>query len=205
MTEQLKNMGCSYDWRRRITTCHPSYYRWNQWFFLKLYEKGLAYRAESPINWCPSCRTVLANEQVIEGGHCWRCGSEVTKRKLEQWFFATTKYAQELLDSLDDLPGWPENVKIMQRNWIGRSEGVRLKFEVPELEETLETFTTRGRYHIWSDLYRPFSGASFGVKDHGLEPPQDAVGSFVKGHKHERHICALARDGEGRRFTGFTR
>lgn len=204
MTEQLKNMGCSYDWRRRITTCHPSYYRWNQWFFLKLYEKGLAYRAESPINWCPSCRTVLANEQVIEGGHCWRCGSEVTKRKLEQWFFATTKYAQELLDSLDDLPGWPENVKIMQRNWIGRSEGVRLKFEVPELEETLETFTTRvdtifGVTYIALSPEHPLVS-----KIMALSPHEDAVGSFVQRVTNTNVTSARLQETEKEGvFTGF--
>jgi len=143
MTSQLKSMGCSYDWRRRVETCNPSYYRWNQWIFLKLLEKGLAYRKKAPVNWCESCQTVLANEQVINDGHCWRCGTKVTKRNLEQWFLKITDYAQELLDSLDDLNGWPERVKVMQNNWIGRSEGARLSFSVPDLEYSLETFTTR--------------------------------------------------------------
>jgi leucyl-tRNA synthetase len=203
MTAQLKSMGCSYDWRRRIATCHPDYYRWNQWFFLKFYEEGLAYRAEAPINWCPSCKTVLANEQVIEGGHCWRCGSEVTKKKLKQWFLSITKYAQELLDSLEDLPGWPEKVKIMQRNWIGRSEGVKLKFDVPELEETLETFTTR-------------IDTIFGVTYIALSPEHPLVPKILSScadrKKLESFIEAFAATNAGSRiqdtekegvFTGF--
>ena len=143
MTTQLKSMGCSYDWRRRVETCSADYYRWTQWIFLLFLKNGLAYRKHAPVNWCESCQTVLANEQVIDGGHCWRCGSLVTKRKLEQWFLNITRYAQELLDSLGDLPGWPEKVKLMQRNWIGRSEGVRLSFPVDGMETSLETFTTR--------------------------------------------------------------
>jgi len=143
MTEQLKSMGCSYDWRRRIETCNPDYYRWNQWIFLKFLEKGLAYRKKAPVNWCESCQTVLANEQVINDGHCWRCNTKVTKKNLEQWFLKITDYAQELLDSLEDLEGWPERVKIMQKNWIGRSEGARLSFRIPALDYSLETFTTR--------------------------------------------------------------
>ncbi|HBG14459.1 MAG TPA: leucine--tRNA ligase, partial [Synergistaceae bacterium] len=128
MTDQLKRMGCSYDWRRRVETCNPNYYHWTQWLFLQFHKKGLAYRKTAPVNWCESCGTVLANEQVINDGHCWRCATPVVKKNLEQWFLRITDYAQELLDSLDDLPGWPERVKLMQRNWIGRSEGVRLRF-----------------------------------------------------------------------------
>ncbi|HAA47858.1 MAG TPA: leucine--tRNA ligase [Synergistaceae bacterium] len=143
MTTQLKRMGCSYDWRRRVETCNPDYYRWTQWLFLQFYHKGLAYRKKAPVNWCESCKTVLANEQVINEGHCWRCGTSVIKRNLEQWFLRITDYAQELLDSLDDLPGWPERVKLMQRNWIGRSEGVRLSFCVEGHDISIETFTTR--------------------------------------------------------------
>lgn len=143
MTEQLKRMGCSYDWRRRVETCNPDYYKWTQWIFLKFLEKGLAYRSKAPVNWCESCQTVLANEQVINDGHCWRCGTPVVKRNLEQWFLRITDYAQELLDCLDDLEGWPERVRIMQRNWIGRSEGARLSFKVEGMDYELETFTTR--------------------------------------------------------------
>ena len=143
MTSQLKSMGCSYDWRRRVESCSPDYYRWTQYLFLLFLKNGLAYRKHAPVNWCESCQTVLANEQVIDGGHCWRCGTLVTKRKLEQWFLNITRYAQELLDSLDELPGWPEKVKLMQRNWIGRSEGVRLVFPVEGMATGIETFTTR--------------------------------------------------------------
>jgi len=143
MTKQLKSMGCSYDWRRRVETCNPDYYRWTQWLFLQFYKKGLAYKKKAPVNWCESCSTVLANEQVINDGHCWRCGTPVIKKNLEQWFLKITDYAQELLDSLDELDGWPERVKIMQRNWIGRSEGVRLSFKVSGKDIDIETFTTR--------------------------------------------------------------
>lgn len=143
MTKQLKRMGCSYDWRRRVETCNPNYYRWNQWFFLQLLRRGLAYRKSAPVNWCTSCNTVLANEQVVNDGHCWRCDTPVVKRNLEQWFLKITDYAQELLDDLDNLPGWPERVKIMQRNWIGRSEGARLAFTETTTGEVIETFTTR--------------------------------------------------------------
>ena len=142
MRKQLKNLGFSYDWDREIATCFPEYYKWNQWFFLKMYEKGLAYRSKRSVNWCPSCRTVLANEQA-EGGKCWRCDSEVEQKELEQWFIRITDYADRLLNNLDKLEGWPENVKEMQRNWIGRSEGSIIKFKVKGLEKDLEVFTTR--------------------------------------------------------------
>ncbi|MDR1732944.1 MAG: leucine--tRNA ligase [Synergistaceae bacterium] len=143
MTSQLKRMGYSYDWRRRVETCNPKYYRWNQWIFLQMYKKGLVYRKTAPVNWCETCGTVLANEQVVNGA-CWRCETPVGRKNLEQWFIRITNYAQELLDDIDaSLSGWPERVRIMQRNWIGRSEGARLSFHVPELEYTIEAFTTR--------------------------------------------------------------
>ncbi len=126
MEKQLKEMGASYDWDYELATCMPDYYRWNQWIFLKLLEKGLAYRKNAPVNWCPKCSTVLANEQVVDGA-CERCGTEVTKKNMTQWFFAITKYAQELLDCLPDLD-WPEKTKKIQTNWIGRSEGSQLSF-----------------------------------------------------------------------------
>jgi leucyl-tRNA synthetase len=143
MIEQLKSMGCSYDWRRVVKTCLPEYYRWSQWFFLKMYERGLAYRKHAPVNWCETCGTVLANEQVIGDGVCWRCETPVVKKGLEQWFLRITDYAQELLDYLDKLTGWPERVLTMQRNWIGRSEGVRFNIEIAETGLSLEAFTTR--------------------------------------------------------------
>ena len=143
MRRQLRSMGAIYDWGREIVTCDPGYYKWNQWLFLQLYKAGLAYRAYAPANWCPSCNTVLANEQVLDG-HCERCGTVVTRRELNQWFFRITKYADELLDhsQLD----WPEKINIMQTNWIGRSEGVEIEFDISEYgleEKTLKTFTTR--------------------------------------------------------------
>ncbi|MBN2380824.1 leucine--tRNA ligase [candidate division WOR-3 bacterium] len=142
-TETIKKLGISYDWSREVRTCNPDYYRWTQWLFLKLYEKDLAYRDTGLVNWCPSCNTVLANEQVISG-KCWRCDSEVEKRELVQWYFKITDYAQRLLDNLDKLPEWPEPIKIMQRNWIGRSEGAELVFELEDdAEVKLPIFTTR--------------------------------------------------------------
>ena len=123
----MKRMGFSYDLDRMVKTCSPDYYRWGQWIFEKLWEKGLVYRKKNPVNWCPNCKTVLANEQVTEG-KCWRCGTEPEKRDLEQWYFKITEYSQELLDDLEKLPGWPERVKQMQANWIGRSEGAEVDF-----------------------------------------------------------------------------
>ena len=127
MKGQLQRIGISYAWEREIATCLPDYYHWNQWLFLKMLERDLAFRKRSNVNWCPSCNTVLANEQVVDGG-CWRCGTPVTTRELEQWFFRITHYADELLEAADRLPGWPDKVLTMQRNWIGRSEGARVTF-----------------------------------------------------------------------------
>jgi leucyl-tRNA synthetase len=147
MKAQMKRLGFAYDWSREVTTCLPDYYRWNQWFFLKLYEKGLAYRKKSKVNWCPQCATVLANEQVV-GGNCWRHeDTPVEQRELEQWFLKITKYADELLRDLDKLPGWPDKVKIMQQNWIGRSEGTLVDFDlggtIGPAGSTITVFTTR--------------------------------------------------------------
>jgi leucyl-tRNA synthetase len=143
MKGQLQRLGISYAWAREIATCLPDYYKFNQWIFLKMFERGLAYRKRSTVNWCPSCNTVLANEQVIDGT-CWRCGTTVVARELEQWFFRITQYADELLKGLDTLTEWPEKVVVMQRNWIGRSEGARIKFPVAgETDRTIEIFTTR--------------------------------------------------------------
>ena len=142
MKIQLNRMGLSYDWEREVTTCSPEYYKWNQWFFLKMLERGLAYRKYSYVNWCPSCSTVLANEQVVDE-KCWRCESTVIQKKLEQWFFRITQYAEELLQSCDELSGWPERVVIMQKNWIGKGEGVEVDFPVEGINEQLKIFTTR--------------------------------------------------------------
>lgn len=140
--EQLKTMGCMYDWDAELMTCVPEYYKWNQWLFLKLYEKGLAYRKNAPVNWCPSCQTVLANEQVQNDGTCERCGTIVEQKNLTQWFFKITEYAEELLDGLDKID-WPDKTKIMQRNWIGKSIGAEIKFKVADGEDEFTVFTTR--------------------------------------------------------------
>lgn len=142
MTRQLKALGLSYDWDREVTTCKEDYYKWTQWFFELFYKRGLAVKKESAVNWCDTCNTVLANEQVIDG-KCWRCDHEVVKKDLSQWFFKITDYADELLKDLDLLPGWPERVKIMQHNWIGRSEGLEFSFEIPALNDTVAVYTTR--------------------------------------------------------------
>jgi leucyl-tRNA synthetase len=142
MKGQLQRLGISYGWGREIATCLPDYYKFNQWIFLKMFERGLAYRKRSTVNWCESCQTVLANEQVVDLA-CWRCGTVVTTRDLEQWFFRITAYADELLNGLDTLTDWPEKVVVMQRNWIGRSEGARLTFPVPGAPHGIEIFTTR--------------------------------------------------------------
>jgi leucyl-tRNA synthetase len=161
MKGQLQRLGISYAWEREIATCLPEYYRWNQWLFLKMLERDLAYRKRSTVNWCPSCQTVLANEQVVNGG-CWRCGTPVTTRELEQWFFRITHYSDELLDGMTELQSWPDKVLTMQRNWVGRSEGARVRFALAPLagsgtrdagsadpgsripdSDSIEVFTTR--------------------------------------------------------------
>lgn len=149
MKRQLRAWGVCYDWDREISACEPNYYKWTQWIFLQLYKKGLAYKAKAPVNWCPSCATVLANEMVVDG-RCERCETEVTEKHLEQWFFKTTAYAQRLLDDLQKLKGWPERVKTMQANWIGRSEGAELNFRLQPRSDgksdpcaNISCFTTR--------------------------------------------------------------
>ncbi len=150
MKGQLQRLGISYAWSREIATCLPDYYRWNQWLFIKMLERDLAYRRRSSVNWCPSCTTVLANEQVVDGG-CWRCGSPVESRNLEQWFLRITHYADDLLEAIDQLDQWPEKVLTMQRNWVGRSVGARIHFPIVGLDgttgsaeaDTIEVFTTR--------------------------------------------------------------
>lgn len=142
MTRQLKALGLSYDWDREVATCKENYYKWTQWFFELFYKRGLAVKKESAVNWCDTCNTVLANEQVIDG-KCWRCDHEVVKKDLSQWFFKITDYADELLKDLSLLEGWPERVKTMQRNWIGRSEGLEFTFEIPALNDKVAVYTTR--------------------------------------------------------------
>jgi leucyl-tRNA synthetase len=172
-------MGLSYDWDREVTTCLEDYYRWNQWFFLKMYEKGIAYKKRSYVNWCPSCNTVLANEQVEEGA-CWRCGSVVTFRELEQWFFRITAYAEELLASTDKLSGWPERVLAMQRNWIGKSTGVEVDFIVDGSGEKLTIFTTR-------------PDTLFGVTFMSIAPEHPMVEALIRGKQQADAVRAFCQ------------
>ncbi len=180
MRRQLKRMGFSYDWDREFATCTPEYYRWEQLFFLKMYEKGLAYREKTKVNWCEKCQTVLANEQVIEGC-CWRCDSPVVEKELYGWFFRITEYAQELLDDLDKLDGWPERVVAMQRNWIGRSEGALVRFPVEDADLSLDVFTTR-------------PDTLFGVTFISLAPNHPLVSALSVGTPQEEHVRKFVSD-----------
>ncbi|MDI6712289.1 MAG: leucine--tRNA ligase [Anaerosomatales bacterium] len=203
----FRRMGFSYDWDRTVKTCDPEYYRWGQWIFLKFWERGLVERKSSPVNWCPSCKTVLANEQVIGEGVCWRCKSVVEKRELEQWFFKITEYAQELLDDLEKLPGWPERVKTMQANWIGRSEGAEVDFMLCDAdgeptERSITVFTTR-------------PDTLFGCTFFLLAPEHPLVEELVAGTEHEAAVrevveaakreTAIEREsGEAKKVGAFT-
>src|SRR5688572_28795898 len=142
MKDQFYKMGIMYDWPREVGSSQPEYYKWTQWLFLMMYKRGLAYRKQAPANWCPQDQTVLANEQVVDG-RCERCGSLVTKKDLTQWFFKITEYADQLLEDLDTLDGWPDRVRTMQRNWIGRSRGAEIDFPIDGREEVLRVYTTR--------------------------------------------------------------
>ena len=180
MTTQLKRMGLSYDWDRSVATCHEEYYRWMQWIFIQFYKKGLAYKKENPVNWCPSCKTVLANEQVVDGC-CERCGSVVGKKNLSQWYLKITDYADRLLDNLDKLEGWPNKVKVMQRNWIGRSVGAEVDFKVKDLDKTFTVFTTR-----IDTIY----GTTFMV----IAPEHPEVENLIKGMKEEEAVRAYIEE-----------
>ena len=142
MRGQLKRLGFAYDWSRELATCTPEYYRWEQWLFTKLYEKGLVYKKTAPVNWCPNDLTVLANEQVVDGC-CWRCDTKVERKEIPQWFMKITAYAEELLNEIDNLEGWPDQVRTMQRNWIGKSQGVEIQFTNEDTGEPLKVYTTR--------------------------------------------------------------
>jgi leucyl-tRNA synthetase len=176
---QARRMGWAIDWSREVATCDPVYYRWTQWLFLRFFEKGLAYRREAPVKWCPDDQTVLANEQVIDG-RCERCGAEVEARSLEQWFFRITEYADRLLDEMSLLESWPERVLTMQRNWIGRSEGAEVIFRIDELEIDLPVFTTRP-----DTLF----GATFFV----LAPEHRLLPELVRGTEHEQAVLDYVR------------
>jgi len=179
MKRQLKALGLSYDWDREVTTCMPDYYKWTQWFFLQLYKNGLAYKKGASVNWCPGCQTVLANEQVVEG-QCERCDSVVEKKSLEQWFFKITDYAQRLLDDLDKLEGWPSKVKTMQENWIGRSEGAMLRFQIKESGEYFEVYTTR-------------PDTVFGVSYVVMAPEHPMVQKLIAGTEYEADVSAFIK------------
>ena len=174
MSLQLRMLGLSYDWDRHLATCFPDYYRWNQWIFLQFLKRGLAYRKKSPVNWCETCSTVLANEQVVNEA-CWRCNGEVIEKELEQWFFRITEYADELLTGLDEVNDWPERVKTMQRNWIGKSEGVTMRFKVKDTDIYLEMFDS---------VPQTFMAQSFTV----IAPEHPMVFELVKGTKHEKPV-----------------
>lgn len=177
MRRQQQELGLSYDWSREVATCHPEYYRWTQWLFLLFLERGLAYKKKASVNWCDECNTVLANEQVIDG-HCWRCDSAVVKKDLEQWFFRITDYADRLLEDLDELKGWPERVKTMQENWIGRSEGAEFSFDLPELGEKIPVYTTR-------------QDTVFGVSYVVLAPEHPLVEKMIAGRPEETAVRAF--------------
>lgn len=192
MKKQLKTLGISYDWDRELATCKPDYYKFTQWMFLKLYEKGLAYKKNSAVNWCPSCQTVLANEQVVDGA-CERCESIIEKKKLEQWFFKITDYAQRLLDDLEILPGWPEKVKTMQKNWIGRSEGCEFSLAIDNSTETLSVFTTRPDT-VFGVTYMVLAPEHPLVEKISLN--SDEVQAFVKKMKNLSDIARTSSEAE---------
>ncbi|MFM8533728.1 MAG: leucine--tRNA ligase [Acidimicrobiia bacterium] len=179
MKGQLQRLGISYAWGRELATCMPDYYRWNQWLFTRMFERGLAYRRRSTVNWCPVDNTVLANEQVVDGA-CWRCGTAVVQKDLEQWFFKITHYADDLLQAADGLSKWPEKVLTMQRNWIGRSEGARVRFQIQGTDESIEVFTTR-----IDTIY----GATFMM----LAPEHGLVHRFAKEADDEKAFMVKAQ------------
>lgn len=182
MREQLKSLGNSYDWSKEIATCDPSYYKWTQWFFIKMYEKGLVFRKSANVNWCPSCQTVLANEQVVNGA-CWRCESETSHKELEQWFIKITSYADELLEEHEHLDGWPEQVLSMQKNWIGKSYGAEVDFTISCTNKRIKVFTTR-------------PDTIFGVTFMVVSPEHEIINeikSYIKNYE-QVSLYALASD-----------
>lgn len=174
MEEQLKQLGLSYDWEREVQTCNPEYYRWMQWIFIQFFNKGLAYKKENPVNWCPSCQTVLANEQVVDGV-CERCKTPVGKKNLSQWYLKITDYADQLLENLNDLQGWPNKVKLMQENWIGKSIGANIDFKIDGTDKVLKVFTTR-------------ADTLFGCTYMVMAPEHHYVKELVKGTKFQDDV-----------------
>jgi leucyl-tRNA synthetase len=186
MKEHFRKLGAAFDWSREVASHDPAYYRWDQWLFLELYDRGLAYKATAPVNWCPKDQTVLANEQVVDGA-CERCGTLVEKRNLAQWFFKITDYADRLLDDLDDLDDWPDRVRTMQRNWIGRSEGARFRIPIKTMDASFEVFTTR-------------PDTIFGMTFCVLAPEHPLVEELISGTEHEEetraYIVRASRESE---------
>ncbi|NLY70695.1 MAG: leucine--tRNA ligase, partial [Clostridiales bacterium] len=177
MRRQLKSLGFSYDWDREVATCHPDYYKWMQWIFIQFFNKGLAYKKKNPVNWCPSCNTVLANEQVVDGA-CERCTTPVTKKELEQWYLKITDYAERLLEDLKLLDGWPNKVKIMQENWIGKSTGANVNFKIVGTDKVMEIFTTR-------------PDTLFGVTYMVLAPEHPYVKELTRNTEYEKDVDAF--------------
>lgn len=180
MHRQLQGLGFSYDWDREVATCKEEYYKWMQWIFIQFYNKGLAYKKDNPVNWCPSCQTVLANEQVVDGC-CERCHTPVTKKRLSQWYLKITDYADRLLKDLDKMPGWPEKVKLMQKNWIGRSTGAEVTFEIENFEKKLQIYTTR-------------PDTLFGVTYMVLAPEHPYVPELTDGTEYEAAVKAYQEE-----------
>ncbi|MBL6469483.1 MAG: leucine--tRNA ligase [Mogibacterium sp.] len=180
MHRQLQGLGFSYDWDREVATCKEEYYKWMQWIFIQFYNKGLAYKKDNPVNWCPSCQTVLANEQVVDGC-CERCHTPVTKKRLSQWYLKITDYADRLLKGLDNMPGWPEKVKLMQKNWIGRSTGAEVTFEIENFEKKLQIYTTR-------------PDTLFGVTYMVLAPEHPYVPELTDGTEYEAAVKAYQEE-----------
>lgn len=180
MHRQLQGLGFSYDWDREVATCKEEYYKWMQWIFIQFYNKGLAYKKDNPVNWCPSCQTVLANEQVVDGC-CERCHTPVTKKRLSQWYLKITDYADRLLKDLDKMPGWPEKVKLMQKNWIGRSTGAEVTFEIENFSKKLQIYTTR-------------PDTLFGVTYMVLAPEHPFVPELTNGTEHEAAVKAYQEE-----------
>ncbi|HOI44636.1 MAG TPA: leucine--tRNA ligase [Candidatus Aminicenantes bacterium] len=189
MRLQLRRMGISYDWSREVNTCLPEYYKWNQWIFLKMFERGLAFRKTSWVNWCPQCRTVLANEQVVNGG-CWRCDTEVSQKKMEQWFLKITDYAEELLSGHDLLGKWPEHVLLMQKNWIGKSRGASVRFPLEGSSRAVEVFTTR-----LDTIY----GATFLVLSPEHPLTQDLIAGSPDAEKHRAWVAEAIAEARTRK------
>lgn len=197
----LKRCGISFDWSREVITCEPEYYKWTQWMFLKLFERGLAYQDTAFVNWCPDCKTVLANEQVVQG-KCWRCDSVVEEKELKQWFFRITAYAERLLEGLDRLEGWPENTKTLQRNWIGKSEGVEIDFAIEGTDQKISVFTTRPDT-IYGVTFMAIAPENKLIKTLKMEPEhRRAVEEYIKKASKKSEIDRTAVGEKDGVFTG---